>query len=266
MKRKNEIMFVGIVASVLILMAGPAFAGSCWSVDKTADVGSEVTLPIGEELWVNYTITVDAVGCLPEEPEVLNVADLTYGEFLGTVDRIHETLPKSFNYSKKIGPYELCGDFTVKNVAYICVGKTDTHTLLVRVPCPGCTYTLGYWKTHSVYGPAPYEEAWGGMEDIPFYKSGKTMLGVLQTPPKGRVYYILAHQYITSRLNFFNGAGYTPEVLKAWIFAYNEIFLKYAPNEVPDNLVNKATRYAELLDQYNNGVFGPGHCEEIVAY
>ena len=24
----------------------------------------------------------------------------------------------------------------------------------------GCTYTLGYWKTHSDRGPAPYDNGW----------------------------------------------------------------------------------------------------------
>ena len=46
----------------------------------------------------------------------------------------------------------------------------------------GCTLTPGYWKTHSDYGPAPYDETWaeiGGEippceENTPFFNSGKS--------------------------------------------------------------------------------------------
>ena len=42
-------------------------------------------------------------------------------------------------------------------------GQSDDARVTVTCkppPGPGCTLTQGYWKTHSKYGPAPYDSTW----------------------------------------------------------------------------------------------------------
>ena len=64
-------------------------------------------------------------------------------------------------------------------------------------PSGGCTLTSGYWKTHSEFGPAPYNDTWAQLPNgasTTFFLSGKTYYQVLWTPAfMGNSYYILAH-------------------------------------------------------------------------
>jgi hypothetical protein len=130
----------------------------------------------------------------------------------------------------------------------------------------GCTLTQGYWKTHSRYGPAPYDDTWSIVgEDTPFYLSGQSWYQVLWTPPAGgQAYYILAHAYIATRLNLYNGASPTPEVLMA--LADTEVFfVTYTPAQAAGLSKTMRARYLALattLTEYNEGLFGPGHCSE----
>ena len=40
----------------------------------------------------------------------------------------------------------------------------EARTVDVDVPClGGCTLTPGYWKTHSEFGPAPYDDNWANL-------------------------------------------------------------------------------------------------------
>ncbi len=145
---------------------------------------------------------------------------------------------------------------------------SDNWTVNVNVPCAaGCTLTPGYWKTHSKYGPAPYDDLWAtnGLitEDAPFFLSGKTYYQALWTPPAGNVYYIAAHAYIAAKLNILNGASTTPQVLGA--ISYLESY--YFGIKTPGATITRTERNliisaASTLDKYNNGLIGPGHCSE----
>ena len=99
------------------------------------------------------------------------------------------------------------GYYVVRNVP---AGEQRTQWFKNTNECggEGCTLTPGYWKTHSKYGPAPYDATWAEIgEDTPFFASGKTWYDALWTEPKGgEAYYILAHAYIAAALNFKNGA------------------------------------------------------------
>jgi hypothetical protein len=128
----------------------------------------------------------------------------------------------------------------------------------------GCTLTPGYWKTHSQYGPAPYDDTWANIgEDFPFYNSGKTFYEVINTPPKkGNAYYILSFQFIAVWLNYFNGASLIDSVDEAWHDA--ELFFL---NHAPSDSLSKDERaevigWATILSDYNSGIIGPGHCDD----
>ena len=150
------------------------------------------------------------------------------------------------------------------NVAWLINNKTgtkveDEHTVTIDVPC-GCTLTPGYWKTHSKYGPAPYDPTWALIgEDTTFFLSGKTWYQVINTAPKGGdAYYILAQAYIAAKLNY--AAGASPRVNDQIAFA-ESFFSTYGPGDkLPKSVRDAAIAAAYILDQYNNGYLGVPHC------
>jgi hypothetical protein len=131
--------------------------------------------------------------------------------------------------------------------------------VLYELPPPppgGCTYTQGYWKTHSASGPAPYDDGWKNIgaseENTAFFTSGKTWLELWNTPPRGSAYIQLAHQYMAAKLNVLNGASAPADVASA--IAAAETYFSTGTGSI--------TGLATLLDQYNNGLVGPGHCSD----
>jgi hypothetical protein len=194
----------------------------------------------------------------------VKVTDDKYGA-LGQV--CADEAPKTFTYTLQVGPYAECGYYKFTNTASFVTKDlkrtgSDSWTVDVKVECPKvCPLTQGYWKTHSKYGPAPYDATWAKIgEDTPFFKSGQTHYQVLWTAPQGNAYYILAHQYIATKLNVLNGAGATAEV-KAAIAGAEAFFAAKAPGDVLTDAERKQVlAWADLLDKYNNGLIGPGYC------
>lgn len=217
---------------------------------------------------INFTATAEVNFSSPtvnEVDECITVTDDQYGS-LGTVCR--NEAPKTFNYSHSVGPYGACGSYQYTNIASFVTNDTgatgsDSWTVDVTVPCGGCTLTQGYWKTHSIYGPAPYDDTWALIgENTPFYSSGKSYYQVLWTAPAGQVYYNLAHQYIAAKLNILNGAASTPAVDTALAWAQT-FFGTHTPGDnLPRPVRQQVLANASLLDQYNSGLIGPGHCNE----
>lgn len=217
--------------------------------------------------FANATIT--------EVDECVDVSDTNDG-VLGTV--CAGDAPKTFTYSLWFGAHPdadvvlECGDNTHTNTASFVTNDTsatgsDSWTVNANVACAeGCTLTPGYWKTHSKYGPAPFDDLWATNgqfnEDTPFFLSGKTYYEVLWTSPQGNAYYILAHAYIAAKLNILNGASSTPEVNAAITYA-ETFFSSHAPSDkLSKSERNAAIVNAFTLDSYNNGLSGPGHCSE----
>jgi len=207
--------------------------------------------------------------------ERASVADSLAGS-LGMVCA-SDGLPKVFSYTRTVGPYQVCGDYTVENTASFVTNDTeatgdDSATLTIHVPCAGCTLTPGYWKTHSTYGPAAHpDDTWDliGGPDASFYKSEQSYYQVLWTSPSGgNAYYILAHQYIAAKLNQLAGAWVPSDVATALTQATG-LFETYTPGQVAtmkgkagNDLRSRLTSLAALLGAYNSGAIGPGHCSE----
>lgn len=128
--------------------------------------------------------------------------------------------------------YEIGGSFFVSGVV-VDVDKVSQ----------GCTYTQGYWKTHSdCKENGPERDAWDNIGDgdspettTKFFLSDKTYCKVFDTKSDNRhgKYYILAHQYIATELNLYNNADAT-DVAAAFQEA-TEFLNKYTPNQVKDN-------------------------------
>lgn len=230
------------------------------TVTAVSDIGTfSVTEP------VTFGAPSDAVD------ECVDVFDDQYGD-LGTV--CAGDSPTTFSYSKTVGPFATCGLYEVKNTATFVTNDTtsggfDVVEIPVDVPCAGgCTLTPGYWKTHSSYGPAPYDDTWAQIgEDSPFFFSGQTYYEVLWTNSSGgNAYYILARAYIAAKLNQLNGASVPAEVLSAFDSA-TALFSN--PTNTPAYVGGlkgsaRATwiNLAYILDRYNNGLYGPMHCSE----
>jgi hypothetical protein len=133
------------------------------------------------------------------------------------------------------------------------------HFVSWAIPEPqvdeGCTYTIGYFKTHPDDWPT---------ENPSFYTDVKAM-ELLWAPPKGNAYIILAKQYIGASLNVGNGTSIPDDVLLAWVLA-DELLKEYESEEDIDKKTEPVDRawaidLAGMLDDYNNGDLGPGHCD-----
>lgn len=208
--------------------------------------------------------------------ECIDVGDNRYG-YLGTCT--WEELPKTFTYSVYVGPFNACGRYQYTNTAWFVSNDTgatgsDSWTIDVNIPCEcGCTLTQGYWKTHSIYGPAPADPDWykigdfdkDGISEGPdegFFLSGQTWYEVFWTAPAGNAYYNLAHQYMAARLNIFNGASFPSSVNSAIASATNFFRTKTPTATLTKTQRNQLLKWTDTLDQYNNGLIGPGHCSE----
>jgi hypothetical protein len=203
--------------------------------------------------------------------ECIDVSDtLAPGSSLGTV--CAGEAPKTFAYTVEVGPYAKCGVYEVKNTASFVTNDTkETGSVTVKIPvdvpcAEGCSLTPGYWKTHSINGPAPYDNTWAQIgETTTFFSSGKSYYNVLWTSPRGNAYYILAHAYIAAELNELNGADFS--AAQAAFDAATALFNNPANTpEFVGGLKGSAkaewTNLATILDNYNNGLIGPGHCSE----
>jgi hypothetical protein len=82
---------------------------------------------------------------------------------------------------------------------------------------------------------------------------------ILRTRPRGDATYILAHQLIAAKLNILSGADNSAV---ADIIANADEWLIANPlGSKPDGPVRQeGIAMAGILDQYNNGIIGPGHC------
>lgn len=109
-----------------------------------------------------------------------------------------------------------------------------------------CTYTQGFWKNHP--------DAWSTDGAL----CGEDWLTILRVPPRGDAFYIAAHQWIAATLNVANGASTTQEVDEALARLESAFGSCSIPREDRERVLADMT----LLDHYNNGLEGPGHCDD----
>jgi len=131
-----------------------------------------------------------------------------------------------------------------------------------------CTRGPGYWKTHSEYGPAPYDETWAALidgADTLFFNTDQSYYEVAWTPPhNGNVYYILAHMYIAAELNVLSGASIPTEV-EAALDNAGVMLVTHVPEDAVDFSEEQRAEWlalVDVLDDYNRGDVGPGKCAD----
>jgi hypothetical protein len=128
-----------------------------------------------------------------------------------------------------------------------------------------CTWGMGYWGTHSAYGPSQYDATWAQIgEDTPFFNSGTTYYwAIILKPHRGNLYYKLSKQYVSATLNAMQGAPMPPTIVQA-MFDSQQLFLEYTPNynfrKDPRHVNGAFDDLAHLLRAYNSGRMGPHFC------
>jgi hypothetical protein len=154
-----------------------------------------------------------------------------------------------------------CGTSYVFSLqAASCNGVQISDRVLVTAStlacAAGCTFTLGYWKTHPGAWPASGTSLTLG--SVSYNQS--QLLTIFNTPPKGNGLITLAHQLIAAKLNLLNGGGCAEAqtlVAQADALIGNLNILggaSLSPSST-SNLVNQ-------LDLFNQGLLPgcPSHC------
>lgn len=120
-----------------------------------------------------------------------------------------------------------------------------------------CTYTQGFWKNH--------EEAWPvsslTLGNVLYTKA--QLLAIFGQPVQGNGLISLAHQLIATKLNIANGsnpATVAATIASADAFIANRVIPPVGGDSVPPGQTSSMT---QVLDDYNNGVIGPGHCAPV---
>jgi len=132
----------------------------------------------------------------------------------------------------------------------------------------GCTFTLGYWKNHANSGDNKYNPTWELLGPLgknePLFLSEKTYFQAISAGG-GNAYYQLSQQYVAAVLNALGGASTT--VVNSELTEAKNLFETYTPAQIGALQGNNPTRkkfigLSEILDKYNNGRIGPGHCDK----
>ena len=122
-----------------------------------------------------------------------------------------------------------------------------------------CTYTQGYWKNH--------EELWpvaSLMLGSVLYSAAQAD-AILGQSVAGNGLVSLAHQLIAAKLNVANGAD--PTAAAAAIAAADALIGALIVPPVGGGYLDPSltSSLIQTLDDYNNGVIGPGHCGSVPA-
>ena len=122
-----------------------------------------------------------------------------------------------------------------------------------------CTYTQGYWKTH----PEVWPVASLTLGTVNY--TAAELLSILNQPAQGNGLLILAHQLIAAKLNIANGAD--PSAAAAAIATADGMIGNLVIPPVGSGYLSPASvnGTATTLDNYNNGLIGPGHCGQVPA-
>jgi hypothetical protein len=225
--------------------------------------------------FANATVT--------EIDEEITVSDTYSGSSVtGTVAA--NQAPKTFNYVRQVGPYQQCGNQPpIENTADFVTNDTGTEgqdsvSIPVRVPCSGCTLTIGYWKTHAdpssprnnpdetlkVLAEQPNGTIWlgtpNGAKSVAV--TSTNVVSILSFEGSNGIRKLQA-QLLAAKLNIANGANGSS--VQSTIAAADLFLAQNGANSWND--LSKAKKQKVLgwmstLDDFNNGLIGPGHCSE----
>jgi len=197
-------------------------------------------------------------------------------------------IPPSGCVSVNIGanPYNTCGVSStcsgplVCNTAYVfrtyaladpasgADKSVFSNTIICSTaPCAsaGCTYTMGFWKTHGPTGCASGKNtnAWpvSSLQLGTVSYTNLQLCSIFQTPVAGNGLISLAHQLIAAKLNIANGASGS-SINQTISDADALIGGLVVPPAGNGWLAPSATSaLITALTNFNEGLTGPGHCD-----
>jgi hypothetical protein len=143
--------------------------------------------------------------------------------------------------------FAIDGSGVPNSEASLTVDASTTYTT-------NCTYTQGYWKTH----PDAWPVTSLTLGTVVYTQS--ELLSILNQSVGGNGLLSLAHQLIAAKLNIAFGAD--PSAAIADINAADALIGGLVVPPVGSGYLDPSTTSSvtQVLDDYNNGVIGPGHC------
>jgi uncharacterized repeat protein (TIGR01451 family) len=277
-------------AIVVGLMAAPAAARPNIVVEKTAGSAS---IEAGEV--ASFTITVSNTGTKPatgvtltdplpgadlawsESPDVA-ACSITDGVGGDTLSCTIGTIAAGGSFSVTVvatTSAEIC-DYVLYNTVTVRMpsgtkgaASTVTASASISVTCAppppppgdGCTLTQGFWKNH-------YPEAWpagvlanGMMLGTVSYTAAQ-LVDIFDRPVQGNGLVSLAHQLIAAKLNIASGAN--PGAIQSDMDAADAMIGGLVVPPIGSGNIHPSNTGAltDALDDFNNGVTGPGHCDD----
>ena len=222
----------------------------------------------------SLSIPLDAIGHVPGTCTDLNVAIYVRMKRLRAADGLFLDAPQGWvagDQTFKVGygvdkvgtgfSYTVCCDADEPPADEPPADEPPADEPPADEPITGCTLTQGYWKNHNEYARGKSQKIdWPAPHDELDRLCGETLLGIFKTAPKGSGWLILAHQYIASMLNVATGASTPAEVAAALSSAADLLVATCTAMSAEER--QNAVGLAELLDDYNNGRVGPGHCDD----
>jgi len=132
------------------------------------------------------------------------------------------------------------------------------------IPTQDCTYTIGFWKNHPELWP-------GGCFPMTLGANAYTVAevtAILNQSVSGNGAVSLAHQLIATKLNVCQGADNTD--VAACVIAADALLSSCGADKIPPHGTCSLTPAStaattQCLDDYNNGLTGPGHCPTTPA-
>ena len=137
--------------------------------------------------------------------------------------------------------------------------NTETIEAFSAANPDNCTFTQGYWKNHASAWPVSSLT----LGTVTYTKP--QLLSILGTPAGGNGLIILSHQLIATKLNIANGAiatGISSTVASADALIGGLVCPPVGTGYLAPSSTNGLTN---TLDDWNNGVTGPGHCGSVPA-
>jgi hypothetical protein len=136
-----------------------------------------------------------------------------------------------------------------------------------NVEVAGCTYTQGFWKTLGPSAKANNSNEWpvASLTLGTVVYTAAELQAILNTPVKDNGLISLAHQLIAAKLNVANGAS--SATIAASIAAADPLIGALVIPPVGGGSLDPSTTSAltGALAGYNEGVTGPGHCDDEVV-
>lgn len=137
----------------------------------------------------------------------------------------------------------------------------------------GCTFTIGYWKNHAGFGPqadmvSGLLPVWLGTAEGAqslHVTTAAMAVDVLVQKTYGRPSNGITKLYaqlLGAKLNIATGAGYSDVddiIAAADEFLAEHDWMDWDGLSIGDR--NMVLNWHDMLDDYNNGLIGPGHCD-----